>query len=372
MRLLRQISISLFLLSLFANCYGFPQIRENTTFVVSKDYDLRGKTLIIPKGVTLKFDSGTIKNGIIVGTDTKISGRNFHIFDNVDVTGSWLVPSISSNMFYDLTNDNALRKVMSLANKKIKNTVTIEQGVYNFSFKRNQETGLLVEDNTTLEIKGVITITPNSFVNYQIIRVHGDNIVVKGRGILMGDRDNHIGEKGEWGMGIDVSQASNVQIKDLTIRDCWGDCVYIGKKSNNITVDNCNLYGSRRQGISVTDAMNITIKNCQIYNIFGTLPGFAIDVEPNKNCKVENVVIENVTMSNCIGGVQLNGHAERSLVKNITVKNCMIYNMDERYLVKCFDCQGISFEACGIDETANYILFKDCINASKKNITEYK
>lgn len=370
MRSVIKASILLILLScLFVNSSGMPHLRENSTFVISKKYDLKGRVLKIPKGVTLSFKGGYLRNGVLVGADTKITGECFHIFDNIDIQGTWLVPSISSNMFCDLSKDNSLRIIMALTNKKIKNIVTVEQGIYNFCFKTNEESGLLVEDNTILDIKGVLTISPNPFVNYQIVRTQGENILVKGCGILIGDKDKHTGEKGQWGMGIDVYESKNVKIKDLTITNCWGDCIYIGHNSYNISVDNCNLYGSRRQGISVTEAKGVTLKNSQIYNISGTLPGFAIDVEPNKNCRVENVVIENITMSNCNGGIELNGNAPNSYVKNVLVKNCTIYNMSEKYLVQCYDCQDITFTNCKIDEIIKYILFKNCENAKKEKIT---
>ena len=144
----------------------------------------------------------------------------------MDIKGVWIVPKISTRMFHDLSKDNSLRKVIALTNKKIRNEVTIESGLYNFEFKKNEESGLLLEDNTVLILKGTLTITPNHFVNYQIIRIFGKNIVIMGGGKIIGDKSKHIGNKGQWGMGIDVYKSNNVVIKELSISNCWGDYIY--------------------------------------------------------------------------------------------------------------------------------------------------
>ena len=370
MRIIRLLLVFI-LCSQYFLLYSNLKIRPNTTFLVSENFDLQGNELKLPAGVTLNFSGGTFINGSIVGCDTKIIGKNYHIFENVEIRGSWNVPMISSNMFKSFSKDNSLRNVIALTNKKINNKVIIEPGIYNFRFDKNKEDGLLIEDNTCLILNGTLTLTPNSFTNYQIIRVCGKNIQLKGSGSIVGDKNIHSGLKGEWGMGIYIYQSSNVSISNLKISNCWGDCIYVGYKSNKIVIDNCELYESRRQGISITDGSNIVIKKCKIYNIFGTLPGFGIDVETNKNCKIENVVIDNVSIFTCNGGIELNGHAVNSYVNNVKVRSCTIYDIQEKYLIQCYDCNKIIFEKCTIDRNPKYVLFKDCQNAYLKNTKKY-
>lgn len=366
MKIIKLLFIIIFC-SVCIDLYSIPTFQPNSTVLVSENYDLQGNELKLPTGVTLNFSGGAFINGSIVGCDTKIIGKNYHIFDNVEIKGSWNVPLISSNMFTSFSKDNSLRNVIALTNKKINNKVIIEPGFYNFKFDKNEDTGLLIEDNTSLILNGTLTITPNRFTNYQIIRVCGKNIHIKGSGSIVGDKNRHTGLKGEWGMGIEIYESYNVSICNLKISNCWGDCIYVGHMSKKILIKNCELYESRRQGISITDGADIVITNCWIHNIFGTLPGFGIDVEPNKNCKVENVVINNVTIYECNGGIELNGHADNSYVNNVKVRNCTLYNIQEKYLVQCYDCNKISFENCTIDRNPKYVLFKDCQNAYIKN-----
>ena len=92
-----------------------------------------------------------------------------------------------------------------------------------------------------------------------------------------------------------------MDIYDLTIRDCWGDCIYIGTESTNVRINSCTLDHGRRQDISITSAGRVMIENCIISNVRGTAPEYAIDIEPNKNDIIESVIIRNVKSIDCKG-----------------------------------------------------------------------
>lgn len=161
---------------------------------------------------------------------------------------------------------------------------------------------LTVGNNTELVIDGNIQLDGNEFLCCDIIKVTGKNVLIHGKGSITGDRLTHKGEKGEWGMGIRLHNVNDVTIKGITISNCWGDCIYIGGKSEKIKIDGCVLSGSRRQGISITSGIDVTISDCSISDISGTMPQYAIDIEPNFRCVVDNILIKNVTINNCEGG----------------------------------------------------------------------
>lgn len=84
----------------------------------------------------------------------------------------------------------------------------------------------------------------------------------------------------------------------LTNRRNDGDGVIItdliNKNSENIIIDNCNIKGCRRQGISIISGENIEINNCEIFNIEGTAPQAAIDLESwNVRQNIDNIKIHN-------------------------------------------------------------------------------
>lgn len=73
---------------------------ENTIYKVKNTYDLKGQTIIIPKGCTLKFVGGMISNGEIVGQNTRIIAKKETIFDrNLEIRGTWSVESAYSEWF---------------------------------------------------------------------------------------------------------------------------------------------------------------------------------------------------------------------------------------------------------------------------------
>ena len=205
---------------------------------------------------------------------------------------------MGSNNVYDLqgkTYKISDGDVSKFDGREIYNgTLVISKGDYLLRVKKEKGTCLIVGDNTELVIDGTLRLSPNGFKSYDMIRVVGSNVKIRGKGKILGDRFKHLGNEGEWGMGINFQNASHATLSGLTIKDCWGDCVYVGKKSTDILIKDCLLDNSRRQGVSVTFADSVTIRNCKITNISGTYPQYGIDIEPNKKCSVDNVLIENV------------------------------------------------------------------------------
>lgn len=64
--------------------------KENTTYEISGDYDLEGKTITIPSGCTLRFKGGTIRNGYLRGNGTSIETNYKQIFDaSLHMLGDW-------------------------------------------------------------------------------------------------------------------------------------------------------------------------------------------------------------------------------------------------------------------------------------------
>ena len=166
------------------------------------------------------------------------------------------------------------------------------KGLYIVKTEKNGDACLTLNSNTDLTCEGTIQITPNAFTDYDIIRVEGENINVKGNGVIIGDKFSHLGKDGEWGMGVRVQRSRNIQIKGITVKECWGDCIYVGGKSTDVLIKDCKIDHGRRQGVSITSADRVTIKNCSISNIGGTSPEYAIDVEPNEGETVGKVLID--------------------------------------------------------------------------------
>ena len=350
---------------------------DNKTIVISKDVDLCGSVCIIPPEVTLHCQGGVIKNGIIIGQNTKIKQRG-PVFNKVTIKGTWIVPSISTEMFVDLDYDNALKDVVALSNSNIHNRIIVDVGKYYVSVGKDAETCILLGSNTEFVLNGDIILAPNKYKSYYIIQAKGDNIYISGKGSIIGDKHTHTGNEGEWGMGVFLRGANYSSIKDITIKDCWGDCVYIGGNSKNVLIDNCIIDNGRRQGISIVKADSVTIRNCKISNVSGTNPQYEILLEPNPNCIVDHVAIENVEVKDCIGGIastRLKNEQSRR-IGLVQIRNCNVSGLKKNPL-RMTGCESVFIENCIVNATnshsaiytnkSQHVIVKDnTINVTKR------
>lgn len=322
---------------------------------IEHDVDLKGKVCEIPAGVTLSMKGGRIRNGVLIGNETKLNGKGV-FFGRVTIRGSWNVPFISTSMFDDLNYENSLKDVLALSNPNVRNSIFIAKGEYKVKALKNADVCLKLCDNTHLELNGSIMLVPNEFKQYYIIQVKGNKISISGDGSVIGDKDSHFGTEGEWGMGLRFHEASNSSVNGLTIKDCWGDCIYVGGNSKNILIKNCNLDNGRRQGISVTKADNVTVKKCIITNVGGTKPEFAIDVEPNRGDTVDNVLIDEVVARDCQGGFKATKSMDIvdgkpvSKIGTVRIRNCQIF-AKRKYPILIKGCEWASVEGCVVSGT---------------------
>lgn len=298
---------------------------EGKRMVLTSDVDLKGKVITIPESTTLVGKGGVYKNGTVVGTNTSIETITA-VFSDVTIQGTWVVPEISTSLFTNLKKVNSLKDVLALANPDINNTILIGEGRYTVEAKHEEDACLTVCSNTEIVLNGKIELKPNDFSMNDVFRLEGENIVLRGKGQILGDKFTHTGTEGEWGMGIRISNGKHVRVSGLTIKNCWGDCIYINNHSKDVVIDGCCLDNGRRQGISVVCADSVTIRKCKITNVGGTNPQYGIDIEPNSKDYVDHVKIENVAIENCIGGITTLGR--KSKRKHLQIGSVLITGCD--------------------------------------------
>lgn len=315
--------------------YDFPS-KGKSVAIIDSILDLQGRCFRLPNKFSLIFKGGCIKNGTLIGTNTKIVGTK-NIFDSVTIKGSWSIENISTSMFSNLRDPNSLRNVFALASADVDNVIHIQSGEYIVKATEKNTNVLLVPSNTKVIIDGKILLAPNSFKKYSILTIlKAENVTIMGKGSLIGDRDSHIGNNGEWGMCISTYDADNIHISGLFLSKGWGDGIYIGKGTKKLTVTDCTIDNCRRQGISVIEGTEVLIKDCIITNIYGTAPEYAIDIEPNAKNHASNIVIRNVTAKNCKGGFAICTRKNNgSLIENVYIEKCkVIGNKKAAFTVK--------------------------------------
>lgn len=250
------------------------------------------------------------------------------------------VPPIEIVVTADTTGNSdataAIQSAIDTATASVSGGIVI---VPSGTYAINAVTHLLLKSNVTLLLKGdaILKAMPNDQGSHSVIRIENASNVgvtsdpedIGGRvalGTLIGERYIHTGTTGEWGMGIETFNAHNVLIRNLLIKEFWGDGLYIGEKSSNVTVDNVIADNNRRQGLTITSVDGATIKNSTFMNTAGTLPECGLDIEPNRGQTVNNVLIENSVFShNNECGLQLS-FGSKTIAKTAKISNVRINN----------------------------------------------
>lgn len=306
--------------------------RTNVIYKITRNIDLAGGILTIPAGCTLDFQGGTITNGTIIGNVTKIRANSRRVFENVTINGLWSQEIIYSDWFdfkKSPSIDDSLnfRNLMALCSDSINNTVYISGGDY-YTNVDTEVTVMDVASNTTIYNSGVFHIIPTNQDTYRFFRVQDKNNITISGGTLIGDKDTHTGSSGEWGHGISIQGSANVLIQNITFSSFWGDGLEVSSsttgKSKYVTIENCTITNSRRQGISVVGADKVKIDNCNISNVSGTSPQAGIDFEPFRAGEYNiDCVVSNCTFNNNSGaGILVYGKN-----KGINIFNCISNNL---------------------------------------------
>ena len=96
--------IGLVLIAVFCSCRvssnSIGTTQENKIYVIRQDWDLKGNTVHLPIGCTLKFKGGSISNGTLIGNGTVVKmERNGQLFNDVILKGSFTAKSFPINAY---------------------------------------------------------------------------------------------------------------------------------------------------------------------------------------------------------------------------------------------------------------------------------
>lgn len=178
--------------------------------------------------------------------------------------------------------------------------VTIPSGTYMI----DAETTLLPNNNNriVLDNDAILKAIPNNLETYRIIHiVNRNNIEICG-GTIEGERSNHDGDTGEWGVGIRIAGTSNnIYIHDINIKNTWGDGITVFT-SGTVKTEKVHIDNARRNGISVIKVNEYISNDDIIENTNGTNPQAAVDIEPDTNTdQLNRIVINNMVSKNNAG-----------------------------------------------------------------------
>jgi polygalacturonase len=253
------------------------------------------------------------KRGFIPSVKNTVTSNSLKDNENDRVT-----PSATSIVTIDQAKGNdhkdntaTIQRAIDSISKRGGGVVFFPKGTYYIDALQSIE----LKDNVTLDFSNGVTLKalPNDSGNYAMINIEDvKNVTLNGNVHIEGERNEHKGTSGEWGMGISIKGSQNININDVNVSDCWGDGIYIGNSDSGetnqtISISNPVLENNRRQGISVITAIGLKILNPTITNTNGTPPASGIDIEPNANSeRLQNISIVNPSTANNEGnGIEI-------------------------------------------------------------------
>ncbi len=296
--------------------------------------------------------SAGFKMFTVAGTIFSVAVFLFNISGvKADAAGTFSVTDYGA-VADDGANDlEAIQKAIDAASDAGGGTVTFPSGDFTITLggMNGNGYGLELKNNISLKMESntKLTVTPNNYGNYEAVRIKGiSNVSITG-GQIIGDKNSHQKSgDGNDGHGIVIKDSNNVRIDSVTIKDCWGDGIYIGnlsdgsKGASNVDIYNCIVDGNRRNNIAIIHGTNVTIDKCTVKKAKGVQPQCGINIEPNTNngslassqmCK--NITIKNTKVTCVKKGVDNNYFAlqimnpyfqknNNAVAKNVKIINC--------------------------------------------------
>lgn len=212
-------------------------------------------------------------------------------------------------------------------------TVYIPAGTYMIDAERSirlrSRMHLQLDNDAKLKAK------PTSSHKYDVVLADEVHAVEISGGQIIGERHQHRGTSGEYGMGIRIRGCEWVTVRDIRLSDCWGDGITVGPKpvwrapyimSRDVDIDNIVCTGNRRNGLSIGNAIDVKVYNSEFSDTHGTTPECGIDIEPspgpNGDGYCDNVVIDSCLFrNNAKMGLMMWTHAQGVKVRYNVMEN---------------------------------------------------
>jgi len=236
--------------------------------------------------------------------------------------------------------------------------------------------GIWLHSNMTflMDEEAVLQAMPSSLGYYTVVSLDGvKNVTVSG-GTIRGERDDHIGTTGEWGMAIAVWNSENIVISNLCTRDAFGDGIYIadepifGLFTRNVQVCYVVSENNRRSGLSVVGANGVVIENSRLSWSHGTAPQSGIIIEPGSGQNVYNVFVrENIITNNSGYGIYadgVDGINDSTIVQQSIISNNGTYGIRLAKTTRSYISRNLIENNGGDSPYQAGISFVDALNSS--------
>lgn len=181
-----------------------------------------------------------------------------------------------------------------------------------------------------------------------IFACKGDNITVRGRGII----DGSLCPRGTRSL-LYIIDCRNFWMEGVTLRDCGGFNMPV-RRCDGVTIDNVKVFGWRgnSDGMDICNSRNVAITNCFL-RTFDDL----IVLKTDKGQGVEdNVTARHCVLWNEFAHALSLGAELRETVSNVVFADCdIIHDKGREHLLRVYNCdsalvRNVTFDDIRIDE----------------------
>lgn len=222
-------------------------LHENTEYVIRRNLNLKGETIIIPIGCSLLFEKyGRFHNGRLVGNGTEINSSKDRIFKNIVFAGTFLSNKSRPEWFVGLEEEKKIGHCLDLFQG------LILDGKYNLS--------------TPIEIKKPVHISGHGLLSFNTelgtcFDIRSSSVSISGIGLRSPSIKSFI---------IHVNGNAQNMIKHISISQCrisGGKYAIAFDYCSNSSITYCTISDVERTAIGLYSSHNVVVKHNAISNI---------------------------------------------------------------------------------------------------------
>lgn len=191
------------------------------------------------------------------------------------------------------------------------------------TYRIEADQGIALKDDVRLELGQAVIVGANvDGARCRLIEIEGRRNVAISGGTLVGSRAG----APEWGVGILASDATDLLIENITLRDFYFDGILLtgNRGCERVVVRGVVAQNNRRTGLAAPSARDVTVEDSSFSGTRGQSPEAGANFEPNPEGEVRDVRVRRCTFAGN-AGVGLYVHRGRGkAVAEATVEDSVV------------------------------------------------
>lgn len=168
------------------------------------------------------------------------------------------------------------------------------------TYRIESDRGVKLKDDVRLELGDAVLVGANvDRARCRLIEIQGRRNVTISGGTLVGSRTG----SPDWGVGIFASDAEDLVIENVTLRDFYFDGILLtgNRGCRRVVVSGVLAEGNRRTGLAAPAAREVTVEASTFRGTRGQSPEAGVNFEPNDGGEVTEVRVRDCTVTGNAG-----------------------------------------------------------------------